>query len=175
MNATDEKIIGQFVGDFVKRMKRELLNNEHKGDWKQFLEVDDIESEIFYHISKLKIAIEKEDKVKAREFIADSANLLLFLGHAHGLYENSKVVERLTHHELFKLKFFVGKIHGIKPNCINEYTRVKSFRFDVNTNQVRYSEFMQSVQSYFKLRIPIEFQDNFKTLLDVKNYIEENR
>lgn len=78
---------------FALEMQKELLANTHKGDWEEFLNIDEIQSELDYHVDKVfssvaSVEISNENKDMLREHIADCANILMFLGNAYSLYES---------------------------------------------------------------------------------------
>jgi hypothetical protein len=71
---------------FAEKMQRELDNNSHKGNWEDFIDADNILSELNYHYDKLYRAYIANDKRDIEECIADSANILMFLGNSFNLY-----------------------------------------------------------------------------------------
>lgn len=77
----------EILQEFKEDMQTELYANDHKGDWRKFINGWDIILELDHHEKKLYQAIHDKDKKLIREHIADCANLLMMLGNAHGLYE----------------------------------------------------------------------------------------
>lgn len=75
------------VEKFKREMLWELANNTHKGDWEEFLDPPEIHKEISYHLLKLQKAEDAHNKDEIKEYIADCANILMFLGNAYGLYD----------------------------------------------------------------------------------------
>lgn len=75
---------------FAKQMQTELDNNQHKGDWNKWRNVQEILNEFEYHKSKLLIALrKKEPHEECKELIADCANILMFLGNTGELYSDN--------------------------------------------------------------------------------------
>lgn len=82
---------------FVKQMDFELKANEHKGDWRKFENIEEIHKELDHHLDKLYRVEEllrdpntiERDHLPGliKEYIADSANILMMLGKAYKLYE----------------------------------------------------------------------------------------
>lgn len=72
---------------FAEQMQIELNNNSHKGNWEEFTDADNILAELNYHYDKLYMAYKCNDKADIKECIADSANILMFLGNSFKLYE----------------------------------------------------------------------------------------
>ena len=92
------KASNDYLLAFVKQMDFELKANEHKGDWRNFVDKSEIRRELEYHLNKLSKAendyakaIDPEkrqtNKLLIKEYIADSANILMMLGKAYKLYE----------------------------------------------------------------------------------------
>lgn len=80
------------LAKFSREMSKELRNNEDKGNWEDFTEVDEIISELNYHIDKLYAKVYdvkrgSKPKEELKEHIADCANILMFLGNSYGLYD----------------------------------------------------------------------------------------
>jgi len=80
------KTQSQLVDEFAQTMKDELINNHHKGDWRDWREVNSMRYELDYHIAKLDKAIFEENKETIKEHLADCANFLLMIGNAYKLY-----------------------------------------------------------------------------------------
>lgn len=76
----------ELVDAFAQTMKDELSNNQHKGDWRDWKQVNEISLELVYHKNKLFKAIEEENKDHIKEHLADCGNFLLMLGNAYNLY-----------------------------------------------------------------------------------------
>jgi hypothetical protein len=72
---------------FAIRMEVELYENSRKGDWNTFKDEDEILKEFDHHYNKLKFALNNNDPMMIKEYIADCANNLLFLGNSRNLYE----------------------------------------------------------------------------------------
>ena len=72
--------------DFVQQMQKELDDNKHKGDWREFSNLDELLWEFEYHKGKLLSAIKDDDKPLIKEYIADCANVLMFMGNVGKLY-----------------------------------------------------------------------------------------
>ena len=75
------------IEKFSKQMQIELEENSHKGNWEDFKNPNEINLELEYHLTKLRLSIEQQDKERIKEYIADCANLLLMLGNSYELYE----------------------------------------------------------------------------------------
>ena len=76
------------ISVFAHKMQQELENNKDKGNWKSFKNKNDIMAELWYHLDKLKeVRITNEDTQLLEEYIADCANILMFLGNSYNLYE----------------------------------------------------------------------------------------
>jgi dephospho-CoA kinase len=75
------------VKKFARMMIRELYANEHKGDWQDFKDLDNIYKEIDWHQQKLNGALNLADTARIKEYAADCANNYMFLlnalGHLH--------------------------------------------------------------------------------------------
>lgn len=68
---------------FVQLMEKELKANSHKGDWKTFIDQDKIIQELYYHLDKLeKVRLTNKDFQLMKEYIADCANILMFLNNS---------------------------------------------------------------------------------------------
>lgn len=76
------------VEKFAIQMQKELDANQHKGDWREWTDIPDMFMEFEYHKGKLLKAIKDNDKPRVKEFIADCANILMFIGNAGQLYDN---------------------------------------------------------------------------------------
>lgn len=74
------------LNNFLSIMKRELIKNSNKGDWEKYLDEKDIIKELYYHLNKLEYSLENNDAILIEEYIADCANILLFLGNSKNLY-----------------------------------------------------------------------------------------
>lgn len=70
------------ISIFLNLMQSELDNNSHKGNWKEFKDVNKILLELEWHKSKLYVALKTGDKNDIKELIADCANTLMFLANA---------------------------------------------------------------------------------------------
>ena len=76
---------------FANEMQNQLDINSHephKSNWEEFKNILDIVFEIEYHKSKLFLAIKENDLVAIKEYVADTANCLMFLGNVYSLYDN---------------------------------------------------------------------------------------
>jgi molybdopterin converting factor small subunit len=76
----------ELIARFAKSMHIELQANKNKGDWREWGEVDNMRTEIDYHLQKLDDAIEIGDRIRINEHLADCANFLLMIGNAYRLY-----------------------------------------------------------------------------------------
>lgn len=72
---------------FAEQMQTELYANSHKGNWEEWSNIEEMIAELEWHKAKLLFALKENDKEKCKEYIADCANILLFIGNAGGLYE----------------------------------------------------------------------------------------
>jgi len=72
------------VKKFARMMVRELYANEHKGDWQNFTDTNNIFMEIDWHQQKLNGALDMEDVSCIKEYAADCANNYMFLLNALG-------------------------------------------------------------------------------------------
>lgn len=75
------------VEEFAKQMEIELHANEHKGDWREWKNVPEMICELDYHKGKLLSAIKEDNKALVKEYLADCANILMFIGNAGNLYK----------------------------------------------------------------------------------------
>lgn len=85
-----ERVLSQLKpARFSREMVRELKNNEYKGNWENFTDVGEIQSELDYHIEKLYDKVSNVVVIPEglKESIADCANILMFLGNSYGLYD----------------------------------------------------------------------------------------
>ncbi len=71
---------------FKNDMLNELLANQHKGNWNEFKDINNILLELEWHKAKLLMALREGNPDEIREYIADTSNCLLFLGNALDLY-----------------------------------------------------------------------------------------
>lgn len=86
----------RLVDEFAQTMKDELANNQHKGDWREWKDIEKMHQELQYHLEKLKISEDwtkynfSEDvaKEKIKEHLADCGNFLLMIGNAYGIYND---------------------------------------------------------------------------------------
>lgn len=76
----------ELVDAFAETMKTELKANEHKGDWRDWDDVDKMFDELEYHKDKLNFACVESNKESIKEHLADCANFLLMIGNAYKLY-----------------------------------------------------------------------------------------
>jgi len=72
--------------NFAEAMQNELDANSHKGDWQEWSDIEAMIAELEWHKAKLLFALKENDKDKCKEYIADCANILLFIGNVGGLY-----------------------------------------------------------------------------------------
>ena len=75
------------IEKFAEQMQIELEENSHKGNWENFKDTNEIDIELEYHLTKLRLSVKQKDKERIKEYIADCANLLLMLGNSYELYE----------------------------------------------------------------------------------------
>lgn len=80
------KTQNSLVEAFARTMKEELINNHHKGDWREWKEVNSMRYELDYHLTKLDSAIQQDNKELIKEHLADCANFLLMIGNSYNLY-----------------------------------------------------------------------------------------
>lgn len=71
---------------FTELMQKELEDNSHKGPWEEWTNITEMISELEWHKAKLLFALKENDKEKCKEYIADCANILFFIGNAVKLY-----------------------------------------------------------------------------------------
>lgn len=76
------------IQKFALDMQKELDNNQHKGNFEDFTNINDILFELEWHKAKLYIALRNKDKNSIREYLADCGNILMFLGNANNLYND---------------------------------------------------------------------------------------
>lgn len=79
------------VRRFAAQMLIELDHNKHKGsvlDWTNF---DNMITELEYHKAKMFMAIRSNNPGALKEYIADTANILLAVGNKFGLYAEDTV------------------------------------------------------------------------------------
>lgn len=71
---------------FVNLMAQELHANAHKGDRPGWLKMTALEclQEVYYHVAKLKAAVESKDTAHIAEYAADVANLCMMLTDIEG-------------------------------------------------------------------------------------------
>jgi len=113
---------------FAEQMQIELIHNQDKGsvfDWKDF---DNMIAELEYHKAKMLLAIRGNDKKAVKEYIADTANVLLAIGNLGGLYSEDSFDDdycSITNQPIFKQipnsvahKYNVGSVGG-------EYSKTK--------------------------------------------------
>lgn len=65
--------------EFTARMKKEMLANNHKGDWYPFTDRNLIVDELNHHFNKLQTALENNDNELIQEYSADIANICVFM------------------------------------------------------------------------------------------------
>lgn len=68
--------------EFIERMKIELENNSHKGNWIDYAVKEnrkDIIYEISHHLNKLNKAVYEKDEELIKEYSADIANIAMFM------------------------------------------------------------------------------------------------
>jgi len=80
--------------DFAEQMQKELDTNSHKEDWRNWNNLGEMLWDLEYHKGKLLIAIKDNDKKLVKEYIADCANILMFMGNAGGLYRTEASSEK---------------------------------------------------------------------------------
>jgi hypothetical protein len=73
--------------DFANSMQNELDANSHKGNWEDWKNIEEMIAELEWHKAKLLFALKENDKEKCKEYIADCANILFFIGNVGGLYD----------------------------------------------------------------------------------------
>jgi len=78
------------IKDFAEQMQKELDDNSHKEDWRKWNDLNEMLWELEYHKGKLLIAIKDNDKKLVKEYIADCANILMFIGNAGELYRTDE-------------------------------------------------------------------------------------
>lgn len=83
------KVTTPQVQIFAQQMEKELATNSHKGDWRTWKDLPEMLWELEYHKAKLLKAINDNDKDMVREYIADCANILMFMGNAGHVYSVS--------------------------------------------------------------------------------------
>ena len=127
--------------DFLNRMEHEIRINEHqKGDWRQWspTKIEAI-SELNHHISKLSLALYKDETMNVAEYSADCGNLAMMIFHH---FVPKEIKECLIHYfEEEDVKF--SKISSKKTNspkiiCLcgstrfvdlfNEYRKIFTYR-----------------------------------------------
>ncbi len=82
------KDTNEIVDAFAEQMKVELKANEHKGDWCDFQEVEEIKNELEYHLRKLNTAIHMNSANSIKEHLADCGNFLMMIGNSFDLYND---------------------------------------------------------------------------------------
>lgn len=81
---------------FAIEMQKELDANNNKGNWELRRDVNLHLIELEYHKAKLLIALRAVDKPAVKEYLADCANLLMFIGASGLLYKEEKKALRKT-------------------------------------------------------------------------------
>ena len=81
------------VKDFAEQMQKELDDNSHKEDWRGWNDLNAMLWELEYHKGKLLIAIKDDEKKLVKEYIADCANILMFIGNAGELYRGCEEID----------------------------------------------------------------------------------
>lgn len=95
------------VKRFADQMLIELTHNQHKGsvlDWDGF---DNMIMELEYHKSKMLLAIRAKNHDALKEYIADTANILLAIGNKFGVYNTDSKDENICY-ELNKENLITG-------------------------------------------------------------------
>lgn len=100
---------------FNSSMIKELNNNIHKGVITDFTDFHGIVSEIEYHKAKTLMAIRLGNKQAAKEYIADTANLLFALGNLGGLYDE-EFIDSDKSFEIDKSRDFFIKVDSPSTN-----------------------------------------------------------
>jgi transcriptional regulator with XRE-family HTH domain len=89
------------IGIFAENMKIELNANKHKGDWKEWNNIEEMISELEWHKAKLLFALRENNKNSVREYLADCGNILMFIGNAGHIFDNNeKYINRYRNGEI---------------------------------------------------------------------------
>lgn len=81
---------------FADQMQIELDKNDHKGSIFDWRGIEDKVGDLTYHNAKMLLALRTGNKLSVKEYIADSANILLSIGVEGGLYEEDSVNDGLA-------------------------------------------------------------------------------
>lgn len=88
---TDSKYdLDKEVYNFAMNMQKQLdINTELKNqNWHNYTDIKNILIDIEYHKAKLLMALKEDNPGAIAEYIADCANILMFLGAAIGMYNH---------------------------------------------------------------------------------------
>lgn len=76
------------VQNFALEMQKQInFNAKVKSDWREWKNVKEILVDLEYHKAKMMIALKERNMGAMREYIADCANILMFLGAAFEFYK----------------------------------------------------------------------------------------
>lgn len=78
--------MNELIKRFAEQMQIELEKNYHKGDIFKWKGIQDKLLDLEYHKAKLLLAIKEKNNHAIKEFLADSANILLAIGNELDLY-----------------------------------------------------------------------------------------
>lgn len=100
---------------FASQMSIELEHNNHKPSILEWNDLMEMIADLEYHKAKMMLAIRTGNKMAAKEYIADCANILLAIGNYGGLYDE-KTVDSKTAFEVEKYVFLEKDLELINKN-----------------------------------------------------------
>lgn len=71
---------------FAETMQNEINQNSRKGNWEDWQNPEAMFSELEYHKQKLIKAFDDNNESQIKEYLADCANILMFIGNTKNLY-----------------------------------------------------------------------------------------
>lgn len=113
--------ISNEVSIIAAMMQQELDNNAHKGDWKEFTNLNAIQKELVYHLQKLWIELQEGNKEKAREYLADCCNCLLFVANSQNLLPTPPNRAIMTLKMFHDFGILAAKERGYDTDNINAF------------------------------------------------------
>ncbi len=109
----DAKDLDPEILAFAVTMQNELNANKKKGDWKDWKDVKNMINELDYHKNKMIFALTSMDIKGMKEYLADTANILMFIGNLYHLYNDADKIK-------LKESVFNTPIDKIDDTIINE-------------------------------------------------------
>lgn len=71
---------------FAETMQNEINQNNRKGNWEDWQNTKAMFIELEYHKQKLIKAFDDNNESQIKEYLADCANILMFIGNTKNLY-----------------------------------------------------------------------------------------